>query len=72
MWSGNGTVKKIKKYKEGAILGLFTPAKVVGYAKDSDNLRSLKRFDKKNIPELIFEVRKLLTGYEVMEYGEEK
>ncbi len=70
-WLGEGNTKHEERLTEGAILGLFTPAKVVGYATDSDNRRSLRRFDKKNIPGLIQEVQRLLKGFEVMEYGDE-
>lgn len=71
-WSG-GKPSRINKrhWEEGAILGLFTPAQVVGYVTDSEGNRSLKRFDRGSFSELIAEVQRLLCDFEVMEYGEE-
>lgn len=68
---GEPSVNNMQPWSEGAILGLFTPSQVVGYAADSERKRKIKRFDKKNIPELIREVQALLSGFEVMEYGNE-
>lgn len=70
-WVGKGTVKHAEKWEEGAILGFFTPSKVVGYVSDSIDGRSLMRFESKNIPALIKEIQKSLKDFEVMEYGEE-
>lgn len=70
-WVGNGTVKHGKQHVEGAILGFFTSAKVGGYVTDSDGGRTLRYFERKNIPALIEEVRKLFADFEVMEYGKE-
>lgn len=68
---GEPSENNMQPWSEGAILGLFTPSQVVGYAADSERKRKIKRFDKKNIPELIREVQALLSGFEVMEYGNE-
>ena len=71
-WSGGKPSRKNKRrWEEGAVLGLFTPAQVVGYVTDSEGNRSLKRFDRGNVSELIAEVQRLLCDFEVMEYGEE-
>lgn len=71
-WIGQGDLKQAEKWEEGAILGFFTPAKVVGYAMDANSKkRSLRRFDSKNVPKLIEEVQRLLYEFEVMEYGDE-
>ena len=70
-WYNSVKVKKSENCDEGAILGFFTPAKVVGYALDIEGKsRSIHRFDTKKIPGLIEEVSRLLNDYEVMEYGE--
>ena len=72
-WIGYGEIRQAEKWEEGAILGFFTPAKVVGYATDSKSKnRSLKRFDNKNVISLIEKTQDMLRDFEVMEYGEEK
>ena len=71
-WCGLGSPKCSECWEEGAILGFFTPAKVTGYAFDTERKsRSIRRFDNSKIPGLIEEVKKTLLEYEVMEYGEE-
>lgn len=71
-WRGLGSTKCSEFWEEGAILGFFTPAKVTGYAFDTERKsRSIRRFDNSKIPGLIEEVKKTLLEYEVMEYGEE-
>ena len=71
-WTGQGTIKQGEIWEEGAILGFFTPAKVAGYASDAENGgRSIRRFEAKNMQELIEVVQKLLYTFEVMKYGEE-
>lgn len=71
-WYGSGShAESGSAITEGAILGLFTPAKVVGYATDSKKKRSLHRFDRSSVSGLIQEIQRLLSGFEVMEYEEE-
>ena len=71
-WIGQGKIGQAEKWEEGAILGFFTPAKVVGYTSDANSKRRfLRRFDSKNVPGLIEEVQRLLNEFEVMEYGKE-
>ena len=58
--------------EEGAILGFFTPSKVVGYADDKNgDGRSIHRFDKSKIPALKELIQGFLPGFEVMENGKE-
>lgn len=60
------------KQEEGAILGLFTPAKVTGYVTDPESkARAIRHFDRRNLSDLITEVKKLLNGFEVTEYDAE-
>ena len=68
---GTPTLKIDMKLEEGAILGLFTPARVAGYTTDSNKQRLIRRFEKKNIPGLIEKIQSLLAHYEVTEYGKE-
>lgn len=71
-WIGEGEIKNGDRWEEGAILGFFTPAKVAGYAWDTEGKnRSVRRFENKNMQGLIKEVQGLLVNYEVMQYGEE-
>ena len=74
-WTGNvgDFNKKDNNETEGAVLGFFTPGKVVGYATDrKSKQRGLRRFEKNNVPGLIREVQKLLNKFEVNEYAKEK
>lgn len=72
-WIGCGEIEQNEKWEEGAILGFFTPAKVVGYATDSKSkTRSLRRFDNKYIFSLMEKTQEMLRDFEVMEYGEEE
>ena len=71
-WQNKERTEYGVKWEEGAILGFFTPSKITGYITEADsNNRVMRRFEKKDIPGLIQEIQKLLTDYEVMEYGSE-
>lgn len=67
-WVGSAIRNRENVKEEAAILGLFTPARVVGYAADKDGSRSLRRFDKNMLPGLINKVQDLMIGFEVEEY----
>lgn len=71
-WSDSCPESKIKTREEGSILGLFTSSKVSGFTLDKiHSNRTLRRFDKNNLPDLMNQIREILKDYEVIEYGKE-